>query len=295
MKLSSLSGYAFCSILFVLFLSILPELPASAEQQEDAMAHAMSDAKLTAIRGPANIPLLDQATLELPEGYVYVPAKEGAEIMQAMGNDTSSNFYGLVFPADGDSHWYIQINYIKSGYITDADAKNWNADELLSHLKEKTDEENKESKAKGLPTIDIVGWAAPPSYDTTTHKLIWAVDGNQSDVGNVINYTTIALGREGFFDLTLITKKSDITSDKEDANKILAALNYTNGKRYEDYVAGKDHLAEFGLATLITGVVAKKLGLFALIGVIFLKVWKGLIIFVVIFWKKIIKLLGLKK
>jgi uncharacterized membrane-anchored protein len=50
-----------------------------------------------------------------------------------------------------------------------------------------------------------------------------------------------------------------------------AALEYKPGKRYEDFNESTDHIAEYGLAALIGGVVAKKLGLLALAGVFFLK------------------------
>jgi len=90
----------------------------------------------------------------------------------------------------------------------------------------------------------------------------------------VINYNTYALGREGYFALDLVTDEKAIAADKPHAAKLLAALDYKDGKRYEDFNASSDRLAEFGLAALVGGVVAKKLGFLALIGVAFLKFWK---------------------
>ena len=52
---------------------------------------------------------------------------------------------------------------------------------------------------------------------------------------------------------------------------VSTALSYDAGKRYEDFNASTDHIAEYGLAALVGGVVAKKLGLFALIGVFLVK------------------------
>lgn len=294
MKLPRRLGYALFSLLFVLFFSMSSAFATGENQPQDALRNAMSDAKLAAVRGPASVPLLDQATLDLPAGYAYIPVKEGTEIMEAMGNSVSSSFCGLVVPTDGAT-WLISIDFIKSGYIQDTEAKNWKADELLTQTKEGTNEENKQRKEKGVPTLDVVGWIAPPSYDATTHKLLWGIEAKDSDANELVNYNTIALGREGYFSFTLVTDKSSVSSDKEDANKILAAANYNASKRYEDYVAGKDRLAEYGLAALVTGLVAKKLGLLAMIGVFFVKIWKGLIILVLLFWKKIKKLLGLQK
>jgi uncharacterized membrane-anchored protein len=55
-------------------------------------------------------------------------------------------------------------------------------------------------------------------------------------------------------------------------------------------VQGKDHIAEYGLAALITGIAAKKLGLLALTGVFIIKIWKMLAIACVVFLGKFKKL-----
>ena len=44
---------------------------------------------------------------------------------------------------------------------------------------------------------------------------------------------------------------------------LLGALNFNDGKRYADFNAKTDHVAEYGLAALVVGVAAKKLGLLA--------------------------------
>jgi uncharacterized membrane-anchored protein len=53
---------------------------------------------------------------------------------------------------------------------------------------------------------------------------------------------------------------------------------YNPGKRYEDFVASTDHVAEYGIAALVAGVAAKKLGLLAVIGVFFAKFAKIILI-----------------
>lgn len=46
---------------------------------------------------------------------------------------------------------------------------------------------------------------------------------------------------------------------------MLGALEFDPGKRYEDFNEATDHVAEYGLAALVLGVGAKKLGLLAVI------------------------------
>jgi hypothetical protein len=45
----------------------------------------------------------------------------------------------------------------------------------------------------------------------------------------------------------------------------LGNLEFSDGKRYADFNASTDKVAEYGLAALVAGVAAKKLGLFAVI------------------------------
>ncbi len=98
--------------------------------------------------------------------------------------------------------------------------------------------------------------------------------GAASDAGASINYNTYALGREGYMQLNLVTERERIDGDKKHAHALLAALDYNSGKRYEDFDASKDRVAEYGLAALIAGAAAKKLGLFAALLAIILKSWK---------------------
>jgi uncharacterized membrane-anchored protein len=55
------------------------------------------------------------------------------------------------------------------------------------------------------------------------------------------------------------------------AQELLADLSYNPGKRYEDFSATTDRIAEYGLAALIGGIAVKKLGLFALLAATVLK------------------------
>jgi uncharacterized membrane-anchored protein len=267
----------------------------SRTEQEAALNRAIDAGLKASTKGPATVPLLEQATLALPQGYLFIPQKEAAEMMKATGNRTGSEFFGVVMPDDSNFKWLITIDYIASGYIKDDDAKSWNADDLLNSLKKGTEAANKERAENNFPTINITGWIEKPNYDAKSHKLIWSIEGQDSESYRFVNYNTYALGREGYFEVNLLTTVKRIEENKLDANKILSSLSYNNGKRYEDFVQGKDHIAEYGLAALVTGLVAKKLGLLALAGVFLVKVWKIIAISVVVFLGKFKKLFSRKK
>jgi uncharacterized membrane-anchored protein len=253
--------------------------PAPAAQSEEAQRNELQAAYLAGekagTKGPADVTLIDQAVLKLPDGYFYIPKAEGARIMRANGNTVGSTFVGLIVGTKPSDEWIVVTSYIKEGYIKDDDAKDWNADELLQGLKDGTAESNKDRVARGFPELEVLGWVEKPTYDSKTHRLVWSLLAKDKDepdsAEKSINYNTYALGRDGYFSLDLLTAASQVNADKAAAHELLAALSYNAGKGYEDFNAATDHIAEYGIAALVGGVVAKKLGLLALIGVFLAK------------------------
>jgi uncharacterized membrane-anchored protein len=55
------------------------------------------------------------------------------------------------------------------------------------------------------------------------------------------------------------------------ARELLANLQFLPNKRYEDFVASTDRVAEYGLAALLGVFAAKKLGLLAIAGLLIVK------------------------
>ena len=246
----------------------------AADPRANEMAAASQAAKASQIVGPADIKLKDQAVLKLPAGYVWVPEPAAGQLMRAMGNHGGDNELGLIFP-QGDEQWMMVARFESAGYIKDDDAKNWNVDDLFKSLKEGTEASNEERRERGFNEIEIIGWVEKPTYDAASHRLIWSMSakdkGAPPQEGAGINYNTYALGRDGYITLNLITDLSKVEQDKRHASTLLAALNYDEGKRYEDFNASTDRTAEYGLAALVGGVAAKKLGLFALAAGFFAK------------------------
>lgn len=252
-----------------------PGAPA-ATAQEIEQREAGEAADRAARVGPADVTLLDQGQLKLPEGYVFVPQPEAGRFLRAYGGVPSPNLVGLVLPA-GDGDWLSIVSFQRSGYVRDDDARNWNADELLTNLKEGTAEANKERAARGFPALEVRGWVEKPAYDAATHRLVWSAlvvrqDGSGTES---VNYNTYALGRDGYLSLNLISSAARIEGDKPNAHALLAAIAYAPGKRYEDFNASTDPVAAYGLAALVGGAaVAKKLGLFGVIAAVFAKFGK---------------------
>jgi uncharacterized membrane-anchored protein len=268
-------------------------------QSEEAAKRVFEEARQAAKAGPQEIELAGQATLKLPAGHVFVPQPHATRVMNAMGNPgQDERLQGLVFPEHGGP-WFATIRYEAAGFVKDDDAREWNADDLLKSYREGTDHANAEREKMGVPPLEIVGWAERPAYDASTHRLAWAMasrsKGAPASVEQGVNYNTYALGREGYFTVNLVTDLKELPTYKDSARTLLSSLEYKNGKRYEDFSASTDRVAEYGLAALVVGVGAKKLGLFAVAAAFLAKFAKVLILAAVGFGGAILKLFGRKK
>lgn len=255
---------------------------AKADARQQAMDTALKAAKNAQVNGPADIPLRDQAVLKLPAGYVWVPEPAAGQLMQAMGNSSDDRMLGVVFPKDDNQGWMAVARYESSGYIKDDDAKHWDVDELFTSLKEGTEASNERRRNQGFDELEIIGWVEKPTYDANAHRLVWSMSAKDKHApagdNAGINYNTYALGREGYITLNLITGLRQVEQDKPHARALLGALTFKEGKRYEDYNASTDKTAEYGLAALVGGIAAKKLGLFALATGFFAKFAKVILI-----------------
>lgn len=250
------------------------------QAQVDAGKAVWEAAQAAMAHGPHKVELRDQAQLDLPEGYSFVPAKEGAALMELLGNQTDERFMGLIFPAS-DSNWFVTVDYEPSGYIKDDDAKEWGADELLQSLKDGTEASNEHRREIGVSEIEVTRWVEKPAYDAQTHRLVWSAEAREKsgqDTDPTVNYNTYVLGREGYVSLNLITNSSTVEADKPSAHQLLAAVDFNNGKRYGDFNSSTDKVAAYGLAALVGGLAAKKLGLLAAAGLFIAKFAKLIIV-----------------
>lgn len=262
--LSRLSLAAASALLFLPFGASAQN--AAAQQEIEA---AMKAAYAAAQEGPADVKLGDQAVVHLPESMFFVPRIQADRLMAAYGNGKDPSLLGVVMPKSDDDDWVITVNFDKAGYIKDDDAKNWNVSELLDSLRDGTEESNVERKKRGFPELVMDGWVEAPKYDSSTQRLVWSVavkhKGETANDNPTVNYNTYALGRDGYITLDLITQKNLVPKDKTAVLTLLDNLKYVEGKRYAGFNSSTDKVAEYGLAALVAGVAAKKLGLFAVI------------------------------
>ncbi|MEK6419016.1 MAG: DUF2167 domain-containing protein [Burkholderia gladioli] len=232
---------------------------------------AVAAALKAALPGPSAIPILDEATLALPAGDKFIPAAVAIRLLKSRGQPVNEKtFVGMVIPDGMHGNWAGFLNFYKDGYVRDDDAKKWNADDLLRQLSESTVRSNPERKAHGAPELAVLGWEEAPTYDVATHRMVWGtvvrkLSDPDDSVHRIANYQTVALGRDGHLDLTLASSLATFADDKTIANDLLQDVDFKPGKRYADFDKFTDHVAEYGLAALVLGVTAKKLGLLAIV------------------------------
>jgi uncharacterized membrane-anchored protein len=277
----------FLRILVITAALIAPALAAdpAPDSRHQAMQQAEAAARAALVKGPAEIPLRDQAALALPAHYAFVPQQPAAALMRAMGNSPGDSFIGLIVPQEGG--WFVSVTYQPSGYIKDDDARQWDADKLLQSLKDGTEAANEARAKAGAPALVVTRWIEPPAYEADTHQLVWSAEARHKDGGGgdpTVNYNTYVLGREGYLSLNLVTSASAVEANKPAAHELLAAVNFNSGKRYGDFNSSTDKVAAYGLAALVAGVAAKKLGLLALLAAMAVKFAKIIAVAVAAFF-----------
>ncbi|MFL6695665.1 MAG: DUF2167 domain-containing protein [Vitreoscilla sp.] len=227
--------------------------PTQAEQ-----TRLWDDVGRVAVKGPADVPLFDQAVLHVPAGEIFVPQPQADQLLGLFGNPGSNpDMPGLILPRDPKATWFMPVRFQATGFIKDDDASTWNADEMLQSLEAGTDEQNRDRAQAGAPVLPVVGWSEPPHYDPATRRLAWALTsrpvGAKDDDPLLVNYNTYALGRDGYFTMNLVAALADLPALKPVAERQLAALEYNAGKRYADFDARSDRVAAAGLSSLIVG------------------------------------------
>jgi len=225
------------------------------------------------------------ATLKVPEGLRYLNGRDALIVLVKLwGNPPMTEPLGLLMPADAGplspDSWAVIITYEEEGYVKDQDAEKIDYNDLLQKMQKDTLEANKEREKQGYPKVELVGWAAAPRYDKVAHKLYWAKElkfGGEN--GNTLNYNIRVLGRRGVLVLNAVAAMLQLPEIEKNAPKILAALDFNPGNRYADFSeASGDKVASYGIAALVAGGVAAKLGLFKGLWVLLLGLKKFVII-----------------
>lgn len=220
------------------------------------------------------------ATLQVPETFRYIGPDAARRLLtEGWGNppDASEGVLGILYPADvsplDSGSWAVVISYDEDGYVDDADAESIDYAKLLEQMQDAAASEDAARRKAGYGTVRLVGWAAPPRYSRETHKLYWAKELDFSgEPEHTLNYNVRVLGRQGVLVLNAVASMPALPQIEESMQAVIGFVDFNEGHRYADYVAGTDKKAAYGIAGLVAGAMAAKAGFFKLL-------WVGILAF----------------
>ena len=169
----------------------------------------------------------------------------------SQGTDEWTNVVGLL--VDPGLGTRVVIEHLNTGYIADIDWNDFEAAVVLDLAQELLEESNAERSRSGYPTLELLGYAAPPQYDEDLDTVHWAFRYRNSNGVVGINASAMVLSRDGF---SVITWSGPTHQFRGRATLAAAveAYSFNEGARYADYRPG-DALAGVGLAALATRLI----------------------------------------
>jgi uncharacterized membrane-anchored protein len=256
----------FKKLAFALFL-FASGVTFAQEASAPHMTAAQFEAKLNFQEGKINLPG-GIATLNLPSNFRYLNPSDTSHVLEeGWGNPPGAKTLGMIVPAGTSlltkEGWGVIVTYDEDGHVKDDDAADTKYDELLKQMQEGLEASNAERTKAGYPAMTLVGWAEKPSYDKASHKLYWAKElKTVGDSANGLNYNIRVLGRKGVLVLNAVASMEQIDKIKTEMKQVTAFSEFTEGNRYADFDSKTDKTAEYGIAALVLGGAAAKLGLF---------------------------------
>jgi uncharacterized membrane-anchored protein len=204
---------------------------------------------LRPVPGPKRLDLGHDLQLDLPPGFFFLDEEDARKVLATFGNVPGAHLLGLI--GKDEANWFVEVHYLGEGHVKDDDAEHIDAAGILGAIRNATDTANRLRAQGGFKPIRVEGWAEPPRYDRPSHRLTWALQGEDTD-GAVLNYNTRLLGRRGYASLILVVEPKELPAARPDLEALLGATRFTLGSRYEDFQPD-DQVAAYGLAGLVAG------------------------------------------
>jgi uncharacterized membrane-anchored protein len=238
--------------------------------------------------GPTEVEIGDQATINLPEGFIFTGMPGTQTFLELTENISSGSELGVLAPEDFS--WFALFEFDGIGYVKDDEKDALDADAMLSAMQKGEEEANKIRRERGWGTYTLVGWVVPPHYDSATNNLEWCLKGQDEAGGFGANHNTRYLGRKGVMSVQLVAGVETYETDLRAFRQVLQQFSYVPENNYLAFEKG-DKIAEYGLTALVVGgaaAVASKTGLLK-------SFWKLIVAALLGLGALIKKLLGIRK
>ncbi|OYV39033.1 MAG: hypothetical protein B7Z80_08410 [Rhodospirillales bacterium 20-64-7] len=209
-----------------------------------------NDAIRQAIGGPGKADLGEDVTVRLAEGQLLVPNPRAQQLLRLTGRSVPKDLIGLLMDGNGMDLPGL-IRFVPAGFV-DADAiTGWRPADFLASLNDSLDRMNAERRKQNQHPLLARGWVWPPHYDRDRHLLSWAAlilpDNAPRGSDGAVAYYAVALGRDGFVELSFIASVEKADSIASMSNAFLNGLQFRAGKQYGD-VTPTDKRADGGIA-----------------------------------------------
>lgn len=220
-----------------------------------------------------------QAELQVPDGYYYLNIDDARTVLTFLWGNPEGETLGMIFPADYTpwdlEGWGAVMTFDAIGYVSDDDAESYDYDALLRDMQAEARIDSRENVQNGYSSVELLGWAEPPTYDRAERKLHWAKEYQFGDMeGTTLNYDLRALGREGVMSLTFVAGGHQLNEVKSALPEVAAMVDFVGGKRYVDFDPSIDQVAAVGIAGLVAGkTLSSKTGWVAAGLVLLKKFW----------------------
>ena len=127
-------------------------------------------------------------------------------------------------------------------------------------------------------SVTAPSWDAPSSRLAQQAKSLVDLVKGFINQDTWLNYNFRLLGRRGVLVLNAVAGMDQLSEVERMTPAILQSVSFTSGNRYSEFDSSTDHLATYGLAALVAGGVAAKLGFFKLLWIGILASYKFILI-----------------
>ena len=235
------------------------------EDQEVNRAYVRALAGATP--GPATVTIAGPAQVELPKGYVFIPAKPAQHLLTAIGGSANPKLQGLIVPAAKPQDWHMMVEYDAAGHVGRETARQWTTESILQLLKVGAERGNEHRFEIRAPLLDVDGFVVPASYDAGRHALKFVA--RVVEVGPIVTTEPAAsvdsyvFGREGFVRLTMTLPERSFEAVRAPAFALLDAISFKAGAHDEDFMAGRHNVMSYPDLALFAGMNAADARIYA--------------------------------
>jgi uncharacterized membrane-anchored protein len=223
-------------------------------------------------------------SLKVPSGFKYLDDRQSNYVISELwGHSDAGPSLGMLIPDSmgvlGADTWAFNVQYDEIGYVKDDDAGRIDYNQLLEEMRNDTQAASQARVEDGYPAIELIGWAARPSYDVTRKILHWAKELKVGeDPEHTLNYHVRLLGRRGVLVLNAVASMHQFPQVNGHINKLLNIINFADGNRYADFNPDADEIAAYTVGSLVAGKMPAEARFPALL----LKFWKVLAVVLII-------------